>query len=227
TCSTASTAPRYCWGCRRWWSLPSPLPRPPHPDRKASPDTDSIPGGDVQRIALGDFERVVPGVDVAQRRERADVARRMGAVDELLAQRIVAPQRAPHLRPAHEEALLAGEAVDHRCRLAVERATVCLQGNGQAAKVADVLAHRYLAVDVHVRQLRELVAFVLRAELGRLRLELARVLRGPPVAQQAVAVGFASLVVEAVDDLVADHATDAAVVHRRIGLRVEERRLQD
>src|SRR5690606_19851889 len=181
TCSTASTAPRYCWGCRRWWSLPSPLPRPPHPDRRASPDTDSILGGDVQRIALGDLERVVPRIDVAQRRECTDVARRMGAVDELLAQRIVAPQRAPHLRPAHEEALLAGEAVDHRCRLAVQRAAVSLQGDGQPTQVADVLAHRDLAVDVHVRQLRELVAFVLRPELGRLRLELARILGCPPV----------------------------------------------
>src|SRR5690606_6297300 len=91
TCSTASTAPRYCWGCRRSWSLPSPLPRPPHPDRHASPDADAILRGDVQRIAFAYLERVVPGVDVAQRRERADVARRMGAVDELLAQRIVAP----------------------------------------------------------------------------------------------------------------------------------------
>src|SRR5690606_1125479 len=206
TCSTASTAPRSCSGCRRSWSLPSPAPRPPHPDRRVSPDTDSILGGDVQRIALRDLERVVPRIDVAQRRERADVARRMGAVDELLAQRVVAPQRAPYLRPAPEEALLAGEAVDHRCRLAAQRTPVGLQGDGQAAEVADVLAHRDLAVDVHVRQLRELVAFVLRPELGRLRFELARVFRGPPVAQQAVAVGLAPLVVEAVDDLVADHA---------------------
>src|SRR5690606_35500790 len=216
TCSTASTAPRSCSGCRRSWSLPSPAPRPTHPDRRVSPDTDSILGGDVERIALRDLERVVPRIDVAQRRERADVTRRMGAVDELLALRIVAPQRALHLRPAHEEALLAGETVDHRCRLAVERAAVGIQGDGQATEVADVLAHRNLAVDVHVRQLREFIAFVLRPELGRLGFDQARVFRGLPVALQSLAAGLAPLGVEAEDDLVAEHCSYAAVVHRQI-----------
>src|SRR5690606_14621027 len=84
------------------------------------PDADPVFRRDPPRIRRGDVERVIPGVDVAQRRERADVARRMRAVDQLLAQRIVAPQGAPHLRPAHEEALLAGEAVDHRRLLPVE-----------------------------------------------------------------------------------------------------------
>ncbi len=56
---------------------------------------------------------------------------------------------------------------------------------------------------------------------------LARVLGGPPVAQLAVAVGLAALVVEAVGDLVADHAADAAVVDGRVAVRIEERRLQD
>ena len=36
-----------------------------------------------------------------------------------------------------------------------------------------------------------------------------------------------ALVVEAVADLVADHRADAAVVHRVVGVQVEERRLQD
>jgi hypothetical protein len=53
------------------------------------------------------------------------------------------------------------------------------------------------------------------------------VLRGPPVAQHAVAVGLAALVVEAVADLVADDAADAAVVDGRVGVGIEERRLQD
>ena len=38
---------------------------------------------------------------------------------------------------------------------------------------------------------------------------------------------IAALVVEAVADLVADHRADAAVVDGRVGVRVEERRLQD
>ncbi len=80
---------------------------------------------------------------------------------------------------------------------------------------------------MHARQLRELVGLVLGAELGRLLLELGRVLGGPPVTQQPGTVGLAALVVEAVDDLVADHAADGAVVDRRVGIRIEERRLQD
>src|SRR5690606_24042052 len=109
--------------------------------------------GDVQRVAFLDAEGVVPGVDVAQRGEGTNVARRVGAVDQLLAQGVVAPQGAPHLRPAQEQALFAGEAVDHRGRLAAERAAVGLQGDGQAAEVADVLAHRGAAVDVQAGQL--------------------------------------------------------------------------
>src|SRR5690554_1342983 len=109
-----------------------------------SPDADAVVRRDPQRIGLGHVECLVPGIDIAQRREGADVPRRMRAVDQLLAQRFVAPQRAPDLRPAHEEALLAGETVDHRRILAVEGATVGLERDGQAAEVADVLAHRHL-----------------------------------------------------------------------------------
>ena len=49
----------------------------------------------------------------------------------------------------------------------------------------------------------------------------------PPVAQRAGGVEAAALVVEAVAHLVADHGADAAVVHRIVGVEVEERRLQD
>src|SRR5690606_5319181 len=186
-----------------------------------SPDPYPVLRRDPQRIGLGHAERLVPRVDVAQRRKSTDVARRVGAVDQLLAQRVIAPQDPPHLRPAHEEALFAGETVDHRSFLAVQRAAVGLQRDRQPAQVADVLAHRSAPVDVHARQLRELVRLVLRAQLRRLLLELGRVLRGPPVTQQALAVRLAALVVEAVDDLVADHAADGAVVHRRVRVRIE------
>ena len=54
-----------------------------------------------------------------------------------------------------------------------------------------------------------------------------RVVGCPPVAQRAVGVDLAALVVEAVRQFVADHAADRAVVDRRIGIRIEDRRLQD
>ena len=49
----------------------------------------------------------------------------------------------------------------------------------------------------------------------------------PPVADPAGFVELAAVIVEAVAHLVADDRADGAVVHRRIGVRVEERRLQD
>jgi hypothetical protein len=52
----------------------------------------------------------------------------------------------------------------------------------------------------------------------RERIELGAVVVGPPVAQVAVAVELAALVVEAVPDLVADDGADAAVVDRVVGV---------
>ena len=57
--------------------------------------------------------------------------------------------------------------------------------------------------------------------------EARLVVGGPPVVQVALAVVLRPLVVEAVTDLVTDDGPDAAVVERRVGVRVEERRLQD
>jgi hypothetical protein len=59
------------------------------------------------------------------------------------------------------------------------------------------------------------------------RLEREPVLLGPPVAQVAVAVALAPLVVEPVADLVADHGADRAVVDRVVRRQVEERGLED
>ena len=90
-----------------------------------------------------------------------------GSVEQLLAQRVVAGLATPHLRVAEEEALVAGEAVDHRRRLAVlSDSVVGGVRDLEAAEVADVLAQRQLAVDVRARQRLERV--VLRAErVGR------------------------------------------------------------
>ena len=62
--------------------------------------------------------------------------------------------------------------------------------------------------------------------LGPLR-EALGVLRRPPVAQVALGVKLAPLVVEAVRELVADHRPDAAVVHGVVRRGVEVRGLQD
>src|SRR5437867_634136 len=49
----------------------------------------------------------------------------------------------------------------------------------------------------------------------------------PPVLQVAIGVELATLIVVAVDDLVSNHRSDRAVVHRITGGGVEERRLQN
>ncbi len=134
---------------------------------------------------------------------------------------------APGLRPAHVEALIAGEAVDHRRRAAAERELVGLVGDGQARVVGDVLAQRQLAVDVKAGH--RLAGAVLRDQRVGLGLELLVVGRAEPAGraeQVAVAVVLAALVVEAVADLVADHRADGAVVHRIVRTGIEERRLQ-
>ena len=76
-----------------------------------------------------------------------------------------------------------------------------------------------------VRQ--DLEAFVLGPQPFGPGVEALGILGRPPVLQDPVAVGLAALVVEAVADLVADDAADAAIVHRHVRLRVEEGRLQD
>ena len=133
--------------------------------------------------------------------------------------------RLPHLRPCQEEALVAGQAVDHRRFLAFEAQLVGGVGHRQAAQIADVLAHRQLTV--HALAFQRAIRGVLRAQRPGAGLEARAVLVGPPVALDAGGIRLRALVVEAVAHFVADHAADSAVVHRRIGAHVEERRLQD
>ncbi len=147
--------------------------------------------------------------------------------DQLLAHRFLAVLAAPYLRPGHEEALVAGQAVDHRGFLAVQRKLVGAVGQAEAAEVADVLAHRQLAVDAGLAVVERAEAVVLGFQLVLQLLEVGLVGRAPPVAQIAGAVGLRALVVEAVAHFVADHRADAAVIDRRIGRDVEERRLEN
>ena len=145
--------------------------------------------------------------------------------EQLLAQCLVAHLCAPDLRKAHEEALVARKAVDQRGLLAVERDTIRAVRLREPAQVTDVLAHRELAVDVHVVDRVDRV--VLCTETRGAGIKRLRIVARPPIAEVAFAVGLAALVVEAVPDLVADHRADAAVIHGVVSVHVEERRLED
>src|SRR5258706_14927799 len=65
-------------------------------------------------------EAVMEGIGVDRRAVRAVLARRMLVDGQQLQRQFVAPLVAPRLRPAEEEALVAGEPVDHRCGLAAQ-----------------------------------------------------------------------------------------------------------
>ena len=71
------------------------------------------------------------------------------------------------------------------------------------------------------------VAVELRHDPLRPLREPPGVFRGPPVAQVALGVELAPLVVEAMRELVADHRPDRPVVDRIVGRWVEIRRLED
>src|ERR1700719_3683818 len=102
----------------------------------------------------------------------------------------------PTLGVAQEEALIAGEAVDHRCRLVAERMMIGVERDQRAAEIGDVLAHGEIALKMDAR--KRLVAVEWAAERGGARRELLGVGIRPPVGQHAGAVIFAALVVKAV-----------------------------
>ncbi len=139
---------------------------------------------------------------------------------------VVAEQRAPHLRPAEEEALVAGEAVDDGRRLAVQRQLVGA-GSATVSPPRSPMFSPRVSLPFTVISSIGLERVVLLDQHAGALLEGLLVLGRPPVAQVAVAVRAAALVVEAVADLVADDAADGAVVDRLVRLGIEERRLQD
>ena len=74
---------------------------------------------------------------------------------------------------------------------------------------------------------KRLIGVILLAELVEPGVERRDVGRGPPVAEAAALVVLRALVVEMMAEFVADDRADAAIVDRRIGIGIEERRLQD
>src|SRR5581483_9079704 len=107
-----------------WSRLSSRLDPPErrlYTQRRHSPDANAVLGFDVVGVAFLDAEGRIPGVDIAQRREGADLPGRVRIGHELLAQSAIAHHRPPHLPPSEEDALVAGEAVEDRRRLAMQR----------------------------------------------------------------------------------------------------------
>src|SRR3546814_2263606 len=111
----------------------------------------------------------------------------------------------PRLRRGDEEALVAGEAVDHRGFLAVQRSAIRVIRRLKSRDVGDILTQRQLAVHREIGE--RLVAVVLRGERRSRFLELLEVGGGPPVAQRAGRVERGAIIVEAVADLRSEEHT--------------------
>ena len=169
-------------------------------------------------------ERRVELVEVAHD-VGAELRRAVRVDGEVLLLLLLAALGAPAVGPVGEQPL----AVVGGHLAAVGRAGdgVGLVGDRQPAQVADVLPDGERAVDVLAGQRAWLEGVVLRDEGLGLHLEGGLVVGGPPVVEVAGAVVLRPLVVEAVADLVADHGADPAVVLGRVGVRGEERLLQD
>jgi hypothetical protein len=105
---------------------------------------------DVKLIARFYIEGRIPRVDVANDAVDAELARRMGVAHHLLADRIVAQLAAPGLCPAKEDALVAGQSINERRRLAVQRRVIGIERQREPAQIGDVFAHRQCAVHMHI-----------------------------------------------------------------------------
>src|SRR4051812_33194979 len=123
--------------------------------------------------------------------------------EQLIAKRRVPELRAPDLRVAHEETLIARVAANHGRFLSIERDAVRAVRLHQPGVVANVLTHRETWIDVQVVDRAD--RRVLGAELLRTVLERGGIAGRPPVPKIAGAVGLGALIVEAVTDLVTDH----------------------
>src|SRR6478672_11436217 len=175
---------------------------------------DALLGRQVELVAGLHVERLVPGVNVADDAVHAILARAVLVGDDLLAFGILTLLFLPRLGVGDEEALIAGKAVDHR-RRAVLGLILLVSGIGRldARQVADILAQRQLAVDRQVgERLERIILGNERVGLGRERL---RGLWRPPVAQLALGVELAALVVEPVAHFVAGYGANRAVIGRR------------
>src|SRR5205085_6842569 len=122
---------------------------------------------------------------------------------------IIAP---PDLRPAEIEALITGQAVDHRRFLAVQRRLVGIVRSQDSGQIADILTKREFAFYMRARE--HLVGVILLHQFLAEPLEGCDILWSPPVAEIALEVVLRALVVEMVTHLMADDRADAAIIDR-------------
>ena len=165
-------------------------------------------------------ERRVPGVEIRNRAVDPHVGGCVRPRRHLVAREFRGEFRAPHLRPAKEEALVAGITVKHGRLLASERGVVGVERDLDAADVLQRFVGEQLPFQMHSRQ-----GLLARVECtGSLpsALELAGVGRGQPGIEPAVGVVTAARAEQRPDDLRSDGGAVGAVIDGIVCADVEE-----
>src|SRR5436190_23010951 len=110
---------------------------PSHAAYVGLPDFDALVGRPEQLVAWLDAEGGVILRQVADDPVGAEFLGTVWVAEQPRSQRLVPDLAAPHLRPAQEKALLAGEAVHYGGLLAAEREPVREQRHGESRQVGD------------------------------------------------------------------------------------------
>src|SRR5437588_3992432 len=136
---------------------------------------------------------------------------------------------APHAAESQEESLLRSIAVDLLAHFSGfvggNHLPQCHQSDARAAIVSGILSKCEPSIELQIVHSNE--ASVLISNATSPLFELFSVGCRPPVAQIALRIELAPLVVESVSQFVSDHNTNAAHVYGVIHLLIEKRRLKD
>jgi hypothetical protein len=106
----------------------------------------------------------------------------MRIAHHLLAQIIIGNFTTPCLGPTQENALVAGEPVEHWRWFSFKRSAIGVKRECETSQVRDIFTHGQLAIYFHARQ-----RFILRllfAQDGGTRFESGSVFLRPPIAQR-------------------------------------------
>ena len=171
------------------------------------------------------IESLVPGIDMRQGPVDTPLTQSMRVALHTVAYFLFGDVLSPHTGIGDEEALFRRETVDRLERFGSRSVLESVEGYLQASVVGEVLTQCELTIGVKTGQHLDGIEEV-TVELGTL-LKAFGISSRPPVMQVAVGIVLTALVVEAVGHLVTNHHTDGTVVEGGVGLRIEERTLQD
>src|SRR5580658_5025690 len=138
---------------------------------------------------------------------------------------LVACTRTPALPVSDEETLLRREALERLQRLPLGILLPRHLSQNHSAQIGDILAESQFPVDLDV--IHNYILRILIRDAACTLLERFGIFRSPPVTQIAIGVKLAAFVVEAVGKFMANRRSSIAEVGSRVGIHIEQRRLQN